>query len=327
MDLSKINEKIKQKSSFITTLENEVHKKIVGQDYMIKRILIALFTNGHILLEGVPGLAKTLTIDTISKIISLDFKRIQFTPDLLPADLTGGLIYNEHNKEFEPKKGPIFTNILLADEVNRAPAKVQAAMLESMQEKQVTLGNETLKLPKPFFVLATQNPIEQEGTYQLPEAQMDRFMLKLKVDYPDIKEEKKILDLHGENKEFDLNKVLKPEDIIEIRDTIDNLYVEESIKDYILKIVFATREPEKYELNDLDNYIDFGASPRASIYLLKAVKANAFLNQRGYVVPDDIKEIAKDVLRHRVILSFEAEAEDMDTDDVIEDILANIEVP
>lgn len=327
MDLKEINAKIEEKSSFVNTLNNEIHKKIIGQDYMIRRILIALFTNGHILVEGVPGLAKTLTIDTIAKIILLDFKRIQFTPDLLPADLTGGLIYNEQNKEFEPKKGPIFTNILLADEVNRAPAKVQAAMLESMQEKQVTLGNNTLELPKPFFVLATQNPIEQEGTYQLPEAQMDRFMLKLKVDYPNIDEEREIMNLHGVNRDIKLNQVLKPEGIIDIRETIDNLYVEDSIKDYILNIVFATREPERYELNELSNYIDFGASPRASIYILKAAKANAFLNQRGYVVPDDIKQIAKDVLRHRTILSFEAEAEDMDSDEVIEEILANIEVP
>ncbi|TYB31971.1 MAG: MoxR family ATPase [Candidatus Mcinerneyibacterium aminivorans] len=327
MDLKEINAKIEEKSSFVNTLNTEIHKKIIGQDYMIRRILIALFTNGHILVEGVPGLAKTLTIDTIARIISLDFKRIQFTPDLLPADLTGGLIYNEQNKEFEPKKGPIFTNILLADEVNRAPAKVQAAMLESMQEKQVTLGNTTLELPSPFFVLATQNPIEQEGTYQLPEAQMDRFMLKLKVDYPNKSQEREIMDLHGVNRNIELNQILKPEDIIDIRETIDNLYVEDSIKDYILNIVFATRDPERYGLSELANYIDFGASPRASIYILKAAKASAFLNRRGYVVPDDIKEIAKDVLRHRTILSFEAEAENIDSDNVIEEILANIEVP
>ena len=327
VDIAEINEIIKEKSSFVSVLKNEVKKRVVGQNYMIDRILIALFTDGHILLEGVPGLAKTLTVNTLAEAIDLSFKRIQFTPDLLPADLTGSLIFNSKSGDFYSKKGPIFTNILLADEVNRAPAKVQSAMLESMQEKQVTLGNESHKLPSPFFVLATQNPIEQEGTYPLPEAQTDRFMLKIKVDYPSLEEEKKIMEIYGKSNDIQINKIIKPENIIEVGKTIDEIYVDEGIKDYILRIVFATRKPEDYKLSDLKQYIDFGASPRASLYLLKGAKALAFLKGRGFVTPDDIKEIAYDVLRHRIILSFEAEAEELTTEDIIKEILSNIEVP
>lgn len=327
VDIAEINEIIKEKSSFVSVLKNEVKKRVVGQNYMIDRILIALFTDGHILLEGVPGLAKTLTVNTLAEAIDLSFKRIQFTPDLLPADLTGSLIFDSKSGDFYSKKGPIFTNILLADEVNRAPAKVQSAMLESMQEKQVTLGNESHKLPSPFFVLATQNPIEQEGTYPLPEAQTDRFMLKIKVDYPSLEEEKKIMEIYGKSNDIQINKIIKPENIIEVGKTIDEIYVDEGIKDYILRIVFATRKPEDYKLSDLKQYIDFGASPRASLYLLKGAKALAFLKGRGFVTPDDIKEIAYDVLRHRIILSFEAEAEELTTEDIIKEILSNIEVP
>ncbi len=327
MDISEINEMIKEKSAFVKILKTEVKKKIVGQDYMIDRILIAIFTDGHILIEGVPGLAKTLTVNTIAEAMELKFKRIQFTPDLLPSDLTGSLIFDNKSGEFYPKKGPIFTNILLADEVNRAPAKVQSAMLEAMQEKQVTIGEETHKLPSPFFVMATQNPIEQEGTYPLPEAQTDRFMLKLKIDYPEFEEERKILDLYEKDYDIEIKKVIKPEEILNVKKTIEQIYVDEGIKDYILRIVFTTRYPEKYNLSDIKKYIDFGASPRASLYLLKGAKALAFLKGRGYVIPDDIKEIGYDILRHRIILSFEAEAENLTTDDIIREIFSAVEVP
>ncbi len=327
VDIAEINNMIKEKSAFVSVLKNEIKKRVVGQDYMIDRILVALFTDGHILLEGVPGLAKTLTVNTLAEAVNLSFKRIQFTPDLLPADLTGSLIYNTKTNEFYPKKGPIFTNILLADEVNRAPAKVQSAMLEAMQEKQVTLGNESYKLPSPFFVLATQNPIEQEGTYPLPEAQTDRFMLKLKIDYPSYEEEKKIMEMYGKSTDIKVNKIINSENIIEVRKTIDEIYVDDGIKDYILRIVFATRKPDEFNLSKIKQYIEFGASPRASLYLLKGGKALAFLKGRGFVTPDDIKEIAYDVLRHRIILSFEAEAEELRTEDIIKEILSNIEVP
>ncbi len=327
MEISAINEMIKEKSAFIKILKSEVKKKIVGQDYMIDRILVAIFTDGHILIEGVPGLAKTLTVNTIAEAMELKFKRIQFTPDLLPSDLTGSLIFDNKSGEFYPKKGPIFTNVLLADEVNRAPAKVQSAMLEAMQEKQVTIGEETHKLPSPFFVMATQNPIEQEGTYPLPEAQTDRFMLKLKIDYPEFEEERKILDLYEKDYDIEIKKVIKPEEILNVKKTIEQIYVDEGIKDYILRIVFATRYPEKYNLSALEKYIDFGASPRASLYLLKGSKALAFLKGRGFVIPDDIKEIGYDILRHRIILSFEAEAENLTTDDIIREIFSGVEVP
>ncbi len=327
MDISVLNEKIREKSAFIDHLKKEISKKVIAQDIMVERILIALFSNGHVLLEGVPGLAKTLTVTTVAEALDASFKRIQFTPDLLPADLTGSMIYDARSGEFTPKKGPIFANIILADEVNRAPAKVQSAMLESMQEKQVTLGNETYQLPKPFFVLATQNPIEQEGTYPLPEAQTDRFMLKVKVGYPTIEEEKRILNLYGTTNTTSVNRVLTPEDIDSVRAAVEEVYVDDGIKDYILRIVFASRFPDRFKLPKLKQFIDFGGSPRASLYLLKAAKAHAFINRRGYVVPDDIKEMAYDVLRHRIIASFEAEAEGMTTDDIIREILANIEVP
>ena len=327
MDIAALNDLIKEKSSFVSLLKGEISKKVIGQKEMVERILIAIFTDGHILLEGVPGLAKTLTVNTIAEAISLSFKRIQFTPDLLPADLTGSLIYDAKSGEFIPKKGPLFSNIILADEVNRAPAKVQSAMLEAMQEKQITLGNETYKLPKPFFVLATQNPIEQEGTYPLPEAQTDRFMMKLKVDYPSYEEEKMILSLYGQKNDMKINSVITPENIEEVKNVIDSIYVDDGLKDYIVSLIFATRYPEKYKMDELKNYIDFGASPRATIYLLKAAKGLAFLKGRGYVIPDDIKEVAYDVLRHRIIVSFEAEAENMSSDDIIKEILDRVEVP
>ncbi len=327
MEISAINEMIKEKSAFVSVLKTEVKKRIVGQDYMIERILVAIFTNGHILLEGVPGLAKTLAVRTIADAMELDFKRIQFTPDLLPSDLTGSLIFDHKSGEFYPKKGPIFTNVLLADEVNRAPAKVQSAMLEAMQERQVTIGDETHKLSEPFFVMATQNPIEQEGTYPLPEAQTDRFMLKLKVDYPTMEEERKILELYEKDTKIEINRVIKASEILGVRKTIEQIYVDEGIKDYILRIVFATRNPQDYKLENLKKYIDFGASPRASLYLLKGAKALAFLKGRGFVIPDDIKDIGYDVLRHRIIPTFEAEAENLSTDDIIKEIFAGVEVP
>tara|TARA_Y100000768_G_scaffold374744_1_gene344764 strand:- start:180 stop:1142 length:963 start_codon:yes stop_codon:yes gene_type:complete len=306
---------------------DEVSNVIVGQEYMVKRLLMGLFTQGHILLEGVPGLAKTLTVNTVSNVLKLNFKRIQFTPDLLPSDVIGTMIYNQKKSAFEVKKGPIFSNIILADEINRSPAKVQSALLESMQEKQVTIGESSFKLDVPFLVLATQNPIDQEGTYPLPEAQRDRFMMKLNIDYPTKDEELKIMrrmtDLNFSPK---IKTVLTKKDISLIQNEINNVSVSESIEKYIIEIIFATRKPSSVNLNDLDNFISFGASPRASINLSLSAKANAFLHNRDYVTPDDIKEVAYDVLNHRVILNYEAEAEGVNSREIIEKILNNIEI-
>ena len=306
---------------------DEVSNVIVGQEYMVKRLLMGLFTQGHILLEGVPGLAKTLTVNTVSNVLKLNFKRIQFTPDLLPSDVIGTMIYNQKKSAFEVKKGPIFSNIILADEINRSPAKVQSALLESMQEKQVTIGETSFKLDVPFLVLATQNPIDQEGTYPLPEAQRDRFMMKLNIDYPTKDEELKIMrrmtDLNFSPK---IKTVLTKKDISLIQNEINNVSVSESIEKYIIEIIFATRKPSSINLNDLDNFISFGASPRASINLSLSAKANAFLHNRDYVTPDDIKEVAYDVLNHRVILNYEAEAEGVNSREIIEKILNNIEI-
>ena len=305
----------------------EVSNVIVGQEYMVKRLLMGLFTQGHILVEGVPGLAKTLTVNTVSNVLKLNFKRIQFTPDLLPSDVIGTMIYNQKKSIFEVKKGPIFSNIILADEINRSPAKVQSALLESMQEKQVTIGENSFKLDHPFLVLATQNPIDQEGTYPLPEAQRDRFMMKLNIDYPSKEEELKIMrrmtDLNFNPK---IKTVLTKKDISLIQNEINNVSVSESIEKYIIEIIFASRKPSSVNLNELDNFISFGASPRASINLSLSAKANAFFNNRDYVTPDDIKEVAYDVLNHRVILNYEAEAEGIRSEEIIEKILDKIEI-
>lgn len=304
----------------------EMQKVVVGQKYMVNRLLIGLFTNGHILLEGVPGLAKTLTVNTLSKVLDLDFKRIQFTPDLLPADLIGTMIYNQKKAEFEVKKGPIFSNMVLADEINRSPAKVQAALLEAMAEKQVTIGETTYKLDRPFLVLATQNPVEQEGTYPLPEAQVDRFMMKIYVDYPTKEEEMEVMRrMSNLSYTSEVNSILSKEDVFQIREEVNKVQVSEAIEKYIIELVFATRKPKEYGLAEAD-YIQFGVSPRASINLNLAAKANAYLNGRDYVLPEDIKEIAQDVLAHRLLLNFEAEAEGISSRDVVSKILEKIPV-
>ncbi|MCF7847952.1 MAG: MoxR family ATPase [Kiritimatiellales bacterium] len=322
-----INQKVREQSAFIPTLKAEIGKVIVGQEYLIDRLIIGMLANGHVLLEGVPGLAKTLTINTLASALDTSFQRIQFTPDLLPADLIGTLIYNPKEGNFFTKKGPIFANIILADEINRAPAKVQSALLEAMQERQVTISEETFTLPSPFLVMATENPIEQEGTYPLPDAQVDRFMLKLKVDYPSIEEERQILDRMAHSvTNIPINAVLHPDEIIKARGIVDEIYIDEKIKDYILSIVFATREPQKYGL-DIGDYIRYGASPRATIFLTMGARAHAFMQGRGYVTPQDVKSIAADVLRHRVIVSYEAEAEELTSEDLIEKILSEIPVP
>ncbi|MDF7808759.1 MoxR family ATPase [Pontiellaceae bacterium B12219] len=322
-----INQKVREQSAFVPTLKTEIAKVIVGQEYLIDRLIISMLANGHVLLEGVPGLAKTLTINTLAQALDTTFQRIQFTPDLLPADIIGTLIYNQKDGDFIIKKGPVFANIILADEINRAPAKVQSALLEAMQEKQVTIGDETFKLPKPFLVMATENPIEQEGTYPLPEAQVDRFMLKLKVGYPTLEEERRILDrMAHSNTEIEIKSVLHPDEILKAREIVDEIYIDEKIKDYILSIVFATREPEKYNL-DIKDYLQYGASPRATINLTMGARAHAFMQGRGYVTPQDVKSIAPDVLRHRVIVSYEAEAEELTSEDIIEKILSEIPVP
>ncbi|MCP4269990.1 MAG: MoxR family ATPase [Candidatus Brocadiaceae bacterium] len=326
-DIKNITEVIKEESAVLSNLTNEMGKAIVGQKQLIERLLIGILANGHILLEGVPGLAKTLSVMTLANAIRVKYQRIQFTPDLLPADLIGTLIYNPRSGEFTTKKGPIFSNIILADEINRAPAKVQSALLESMQEKQVTIGDETFKLEDPFLVLATQNPIEQEGTYPLPEAQVDRFMLKLKVDYPSKDEEREILDRMAVTEaNIKVNSVLASGDIQRLRSVVDQIYIDEKIKDYIVDLVIATRDPQKYNLN-LGEFIEYGASPRATIFLTIASKAYAFLKGRGYVTPQDVKSIGMDVLRHRVIITYEAEAEEMTSETIIQNIFDNIEVP
>ncbi len=326
--VSAINEKVKQESNFAISLKQEIEKVIVGQKYLIERLLVGLLANGHILVEGVPGLAKTLSIKTLAQAVNTKFQRIQFTPDLLPADLIGTLVYNPKEGSFTTKKGPIFSNIILADEINRAPAKVQSALLEAMQERQVTIGENTYKLDEPFLVMATQNPIEQEGTYPLPEAQVDRFMLKINITYPSKEEEHKILQaMSFTDKEIKVSPVVGPEDIKRARKVINEIYLDEKIEKYIIDIVFATREPAKYKLNDLAGLIQYGASPRASIYLTLASKAYAFIQGRGYVTPQDVKSIGPDVLRHRVIPSYEAEAEEKTSEDIIKRIFEEVEVP
>ena len=306
---------------------SEVSKVVVGQDYMVKRLLMGLFTQGHILLEGVPGLAKTLTVNTVSNVLKLDFKRIQFTPDLLPSDVIGTMIYNQKKTAFEVKKGPVFSNIILADEINRSPAKVQSALLESMQERQVTIGETSFNLDTPFLVLATQNPIDQEGTYPLPEAQRDRFMMKLNVNYPSKEEELKIMQrMTNLNFNSNVKTILSKRDISSTQNEINKISVSESIENYIIEIVFATRKPSLVKLDELSNYISFGASPRASFNLSLAAKANAFFNNRDYVIPDDIKEIAYDVLNHRIILNYEAEAEGITSQEIIKKILDRVEI-
>lgn len=326
--LDLLNKKIEKQSKFVLDLKKGIGKVIVGQDELINKILISIISNGHILLEGVPGLAKTLTINTIANLINADFKRIQFTPDMLPADLIGTLIYNQKTGDFLTKKGPIFSNIILADEINRAPSKVQSALLESMQERQVTIGEKTFKLDLPFLVLATQNPIEQEGTYPLPEAQVDRFMLKVLVDYPSIDEEKEILDRVAKtNLDTKLKSVVNCKKVLDAQSLVNEIHISPKILDYILNIVFATRNPEKYKLTNLKDLINFGASPRASINLVLAAKANAFINGRGYVIPEDIRYIGKDILRHRILLSYEAEAEEITSEEIIDQLFKEISVP
>ncbi|MFP5520201.1 MAG: AAA family ATPase [Bdellovibrionia bacterium] len=322
-----LNAAVKQESQFIDKMILEVNKVVVGQKEMVEGIMMGLLTGGHILLEGVPGLAKTLTIATVAKTISLDFNRIQFTPDLLPTDLIGTMIFNPKSGEFTPRKGPVFTNIVLADEINRAPAKVQSALLEAMAEKQVTIGDESYKLAHPFLVLATQNPLEQEGTYPLPEAQMDRFMFKINVDYPAKSDELEILNRMGTNHKPEVQAVISREDLLRASERADQIYVDNKIKNYVVELVMATRQPEQYGLARLNNLIQVGGSPRATISLFRAAKAHAFLKGRGYVTAEDIKAIAYHVLRHRLILSYEAEAENITTDDIIKDILAQVEVP
>ena len=323
-----INEKVKKESAFVQLLMQEMEKVIVGQKYLLERLLVGLLANGHILIEGVPGLAKTMSVRVLAQAIKTKFQRLQFTPDLLPADLIGTLIYNPKDGNFTTKKGPLFANIILADEINRAPAKVQSALLEAMQEHQVTIGENTFKLDEPFLVLATQNPIEHEGTYPLPEAQVDRFMLKLKIGYPNKDEEYKIMKrMAVTDKKINVSHVVGPEDIIRARKVVDEVYIDERIEKYIIDIVFATREPKSYRLDELVPLIQYGASPRASIYLVVAAKAYAFLQGRGYVVPQDVKTIGMDVLRHRVIVSYEAEAEDKTSEDVVKRIFEEIRVP
>jgi len=325
--IKRINEEIEKKSIIIQTITAEISKAIVGQNYLVSRLLVGLLANGHILIEGVPGLAKTYAVRTISSAIKAKYQRIQFTPDLLPADIIGTMIYNQKTGEFITSKGPIFANLILADEINRTPPKVQSALLEAMQERQITIGEQTFKLDDPFLVLATQNPIEQEGTYPLPEAQLDRFLLKIKINYPTKEEEKEIVERIAVKGEPVITPVITPAEIIKARELCKEIYIDQKIKDYIIDLIFATREPEKYGLPELKGMIRFGASPRASINLTTTARALAFLKRRGFVIPEDIKELAADILRHRIILSYEAEAEDITTDDIIQKILAGVEVP
>jgi len=326
-DVREIDEKVRRESAVVERLVGEIEKVIVGQKYLIERLLVGLLADGHILLEGVPGLAKTLSVKTLARAISTGFQRIQFTPDLLPADLIGTLVYNPVSGEFSTKKGPIFTNIILADEINRAPAKVQSALLEAMQEKQVTIGKETYLLEEPFLVLATQNPIELVGTYPLPEAQVDRFMLKVKIGYPNKKEEREILErMAVVGFQPKSAPVITAGDILKLRQVVNEVYIDDKIKEYIIDLVFATREPKSYKL-DIGPFIQYGASPRASIYLTTASKAYAFLRGRGYVTPQDVKSIGMDVLRHRVIVTYEAEAEELTSEDLIQKVFDNVEVP
>lgn len=326
-DIKILMEKVKEKNYFFSLLKSEINKVIIGQEYMIDRLLIGLLGNGHVLLEGVPGLAKTLAIKTLADAVQGQYSRIQFTPDLLPADVVGTMIYNVKDNDFSIKKGPVFANFVLADEINRAPAKVQSALLEVMQEKQVTIGDTTMTLPKPFLVLATQNPIDQEGTYLLPEAQSDRFMMKCSIDYPTFEDERKVMRMVSTSDIPKITPIVSLEQIVEAKELINKIYLDEKIEKYILDMVFATRYPEQYGLSDLKNYITFGASPRASINLAIASRALAFIKGRAFVIPEDVKEISKDVLRHRIGLSFEAEAEEMTAEKIIDAVLSKVQAP
>ncbi len=327
MDITTLNKQVQQESLFLQDLKREVSKVIVGQEDLLEKMLVALLADGHILIEGVPGLAKTLAVKTLAQAIHAQFQRIQFTPDLLPADVTGTLIFNPKEGNFSPKQGPVFSNFVLADEINRSPAKVQSALLEAMQERQVTIGDKTYPLPKPFMVLATQNPVEQEGTYPLPEAQVDRFMLKVLVTYPTKEEEKMILERMASHQKIELNTQVTPEMILKARGVVDTIYVDEKIKNYIVDLVLATRNPKAVGLEKLASFIAYGASPRATIFLTQAAKAYAFLNGRGYVTPEDIKAVGLDVLRHRVLLSYEAEAENISAEQIVKQIFDTVDVP
>ncbi|MEM9226991.1 MAG: MoxR family ATPase [Verrucomicrobiota bacterium] len=325
--LAEINDRVEAAAAWIPSLRAEIGKVIIGQEYLVERLLVGLLANGHVLLEGVPGLAKTLSVRTLASALDAQFSRLQFTPDLLPADIIGTLIYNPQTAEFYTKKGPVFANLVLADEINRAPAKVQSALLEAMQERQVTLGDETYPLPNPFLVLATENPIDQEGTYPLPEAQVDRFMLKLKIGYPSKEEERSILErMASTAPKIEVSSVIRPDDILSAREVVDSIYVDEKVKDYIVDVVFATRTPSDYGL-DMNHFIQFGGSPRATIALTLAAKAWAFLQGRGYITPQDVKTIGLDVLRHRVIPTYEAEAEDMSSEDIVTKVFETVPVP
>ena len=327
IDIRELNERIEKQSGFVTNLVTGMNQVIVGQKHLIESLLIGLLSDGHVLLEGVPGLAKTKAIKTLSQLVDAKFSRIQFTPDLLPADVIGTMIYSQKDEKFMVEQGPVFANFVLADEINRAPAKVQSALLEAMQERQVTIGKTTFSLPKPFLVLATQNPIEQEGTYPLPEAQVDRFMLKVVIDYPKLEEEKLIIRQQISGADDNVRPVVSTEDITKAREVVRQVYIDEKIEQYIADIVFATRYPEKYSLKDIKDYIEFGASPRASINLALASRANAFIKHRGYVIPEDVRAVAYDVLRHRIGLTYEAEANNVTSEEIISKIINKVEVP
>ncbi len=326
-DIRALNEQIEQQSAFVTNLQTGMAQTIIGQKHLVESLLIGLLSDGHVLLEGVPGLAKTQAIKTLASLVDAQFSRIQFTPDLLPADVIGTMIYSQKDEKFQTEKGPVFANFVLADEINRAPAKVQSALLEAMQERQVTIGKETFQLPRPFLVMATQNPLEQEGTYPLPEAQVDRFMLKVLIDYPQIEEEKCIVRLNISGQKQEIKPVLKANDILEARSVVHQVYLDEKIEQYIADLVFATRYPEKYNLGDIKDYIEFGGSPRASINLALAARAYAFIKHRGYVIPEDVRAVAHDVLRHRLGLTYEAEANNVTTEEIISQIINKVEVP
>ena len=327
IDIRELNERIERQSAFVTNLTTGMDQVIVGQKHLVESLLIGLLSDGHVLLEGVPGLAKTLAIKTLASLIDAQYSRIQFTPDLLPADVIGTMVYSQKDETFQVKKGPVFANFVLADEINRAPAKVQSALLEAMQERQVTIGKETFRLPEPFLVLATQNPIEQEGTYPLPEAQVDRFMLKVVIDYPKLEEEKLIIRQNINGERLNVKPILKADEIIEARKVVRQVYLDEKIEKYIVDIVFATRYPEKYDLKELKHMIGFGGSPRASINLALAARSYAFIKRRGYVIPEDVRAVAHDVLRHRIGLTYEAEASNMTSDEIVSKILNKVEVP
>ena len=326
IDIRELNERIERQSAFVTNLTTGMDQVIVGQKHLVESLLIGLLSDGHVLLEGVPGLAKTLAIKTLASLIDAQYSRIQFTPDLLPADVIGTMVYSQKDETFQVKKGPVFANFVLADEINRAPAKVQSALLEAMQERQVTIGKETFRLPEPFLVLATQNPIEQEGTYPLPEAQVDRFMLKVVIDYPKLEEEKLIIRQNINGERLNVKPILKADEIIEARKVVRQVYLDEKIEKYIVDIVFATRYPEKYDLKELKDMIGFGGSPRASINLALAARSYAFIKRRGYVIPEDVRAVAHDVLRHRIGLTYEAEASNMTSDEIVSKILNKVEV-